>query len=778
MNRCPDTGLPVGEAPAPLVFDHFPTRWQTVLWRNWGLVTPARLAKVLNATEETLACAAAAMGLGAGASEETERRWLQRGYITLIRQNWHLLPYQQLLDVIGRSSQEMAYALKEDDFLWNKLGRLKPAAGPVVWRELTSEQERRTEELRARITATFGAAPTPAAERPFDFLERYGRLAPSAPVTRPDAPFGLRLVYSYAAVYGDPLLDGELDPYPEGLLDDLAANRVNAVWLQGVLYTLVPWFGDTEYSAGCATRRRNLNALIRKAAERGIGVYLYLNEPRAMPPEFYARWPEWQGPFYQATGLHAMCVSHPEVLDKLQAGVRELFRQAPGLAGVFTITMSENLTHCHSKRDQLPACPRCAQRNTGDIVASVNNAIAAGAHAAKPAADVIAWCWAWADEWWQDAIDAYRPGIRVMCTSESRLETEAMGVKGTVSDYTLSKVGPGPFSTRIWRHARARGLEVLAKVQLNNTWECSAVPYLPVPFLARQHVRNLEAEGVSGLMTSWTLGGYPGGNLPAIDGEPEDLAVELFGPEAAPVIVAAWQQFGAAFAEFPLHGTSCLYTGPQNYGPMNLLFAEPTGWSPTMVGFPYDGLDTWRGNHFPRAVFEAQFRKLSDGWASGLTRLQAAAARVPAGAASASRRAALDDLMNVAEAAYCHFRTTFLQTRFIRLRDASAAPGGDQGAGAARDESALAPDRCTDHEADAGPDALLAILDEEIQLARRLWQVMRRDSRIGYEASNHYYYTENALMEKVLNCDRLKERLRRDAKGVRDDTSNGSTRRA
>lgn len=44
-----------------------------------------------------------------------------------------------------------------------------------------------------------------------------------------------------------------------------------------------------------------------------------------------------------------------------------------------------------------------------------------------------------------------------------------------------------------------------------------------------------------------------------------------------------------------------------------------------------------------------------------------------------------------------------------------------------------------------------SILDEEIGLARGIHAVMLRDSRIGYEASNHYYYTANDMKEKILN---------------------------
>ena len=35
--------LETANSPKPLDFPHFPTRWQAVLWRNWGLVPVERL---------------------------------------------------------------------------------------------------------------------------------------------------------------------------------------------------------------------------------------------------------------------------------------------------------------------------------------------------------------------------------------------------------------------------------------------------------------------------------------------------------------------------------------------------------------------------------------------------------------------------------------------------------------------------------------------------------------------------------------------------------------
>jgi len=90
--------LPEGDAPPALVCGHFPDRVHAFVWRNWGAAEPARLAQILGVSVQEVAGMAEAMGLPADApvSPEMERR----GYATLIRRNWHLLPYGQLLELL------------------------------------------------------------------------------------------------------------------------------------------------------------------------------------------------------------------------------------------------------------------------------------------------------------------------------------------------------------------------------------------------------------------------------------------------------------------------------------------------------------------------------------------------------------------------------------------------------------------------------------------------------------------------------------------------------
>ena len=75
------------------------------------------------------------------------------------------------------------------------------------------------------------------------------------------------------------------------------------------------------------------------------------------------------------------------------------------------------------------------------------------------------------------------------------------------------------------------------------------------------------------------------------------------------------------------------------------------------------------------------------------------------------------------------------QTAFIVARDALATTEGD-----ARE---------------ALKNTLRSLLTREIELAQALHAQQSVDSRFGFEASNHYFYVSNDLVEKVINCQYL-----------------------
>lgn len=721
--------LPATSQRQPVLADYFPAPWQTVLWRNWGLVPIERIAAALQATTDQLRDAAGQLGLDP--TKTAGPVWTSRGYLTIIRENWHLCTYKQILTLLDIKEETLAFILKEDDFFWHKMGEVKPQVDAPVYQPLDEVAQHRTCAIAACLAKSLPDADWQQ-ENGFAFINRFTRqLTPAErgeAIGHVDPTDDLRTIYSYFALYGDPLMTPDLDPFPEALLAEYARMGVKGVWLQGLLYQLVVFPFDPELSTGHERRIANLNALIKRAAQYGIGVYLYLNEPRAMGDAFFQKYPDLRGT--REGHFWALCTTRPEVKEYLESATRQLFTQAAGLAGVFTITMSENLTNCYSRAGDGNLCPRCARRKPWEVVAEVNNLIARGARAANPNAKVIAWNWAWGSEWETKVPALLTEGQIIQCTSETKLETRIGGISGEVIDYSMSVVGPGDEARTLWRAAQACGHPACAKVQFNNTWELSAVPWLPVFDKVARHVQNLKKEGVRNLQLSWTLGGYPSPNLKLAGylmnekGDVRSFLDEWLGSDLGAVAYTAQKRLSESFSEFPFH-IGVLYVGPQNYGPMVPFYLKRTGWQATMIGFPYDDLDQWRAI-YPRDVFARQFQLLVEGWREGLAML------LP----YQGRSEDFDDMIGLADAALCHFESTWNQIRFVMNRDEWLDSGSD-----------------------AARKNLLSIIAAEEAVVRRLIRLRLRDSRIGYESSNHYYYTLQDLAEKLINLQACRDQL-------------------
>lgn len=730
--------LPSGNAPAPVPAPYFPSRMHAFVWRNWQLVPLARMAAVVGAKPEELRRMGRAMGLQGPPRITADT--IRRSYITVIRRNWHLLPYSQLLQLLGWSEEQMAFTLREDDFLYIKLGSHKPRCEPLRYRPPTQEERAREEEIGAFVRRQFPEGVGRTNEPLFAFVRDLSTPPPPAaePISRLDD--GPRYCYSYFALYGDPLLETGADPYPDGLLARLARSGVNGVWLQGVLYRLAPFPWDPSQSRDAAKRLANLRRLVARAKKQGVGVYLYLNEPRAMPLAFYEKNPALRG---ITEGDHAaLCTSVPEVRDYLRNSVAHLCREVPDLAGLFTITASENLTNCWS-HGAGAGCPRCAARPPAEVIAEVNRVIQEGIRLSGARTRLIAWDWGWNDAWAPDAIRLLPKEVMLQSVSEWSIPIRRGGVESIVGEYSLSQPGPGPRASRHWSVAREQGLATVAKIQAGNTWELSAVPYIPAVALAAEHAANLRQARIDGLMLGWTLGGYPSPNLEVVAEVGrgysaaealERVARRRFGERHASTVVRAWQTMSEAFREFPYH-IQTVYTAPLQMGPANLLWLEPTGYPATMSGFPYDDLDAWRAV-YPPDIFAAQLEKVAEGFARGAKALDEAAAEARGEEAWES---ALKREAGVAHAAANHFQAVAHQTRFVHARRVLAAAETSEQRAAAIAE-------------------LRRLLDAEMRLATEHYRLQTADSRIGFEASNHYFYVPVDLAEKALCCQYLLEK--------------------
>ena len=721
------TPLPPLSIQAPLTFEWFPTRAHCFVFRNYGLVGVDRLAAVLGCGTAEVERLAREMGLGP--EDDSAEGFEERGFVTLVRNNWHLLDYDGLATLLGTDVDALAKLLRESDFLDVKMGGVKPPAGRIAVEPLKPGDEKKLARIRKVMANIRNNYPEKAAKRFdfYDFISAARSAAKPPEATKANSRFRNRIIYSYSAVFGDLFGEGERaveKAFPEKLLAEYSRLGINGLWVPALLRELAPFpfAGPRDAHADDAgqykKRLRTMRQTVQRLGQYGIRLFLYLNEPRSLPEDAFNAFPEIKGDV--AGGDASLCVAVPEVRNWLRDSAEYVVRNVPGLGGIVTITASENKTNCYSGwMGKLPAgtdCPRCARIPRERIFADVNNLLAEGARRADPDFEVIAWNWGWdapgGNEVSLKALDLLDRGISAMCVSEGGVSKNIKGTETTVIDYSISVGGPGKCAKAFWDKAASQGRRSYAKVQVSNTWEISAVPFLPVFRTVYDHLARIcESGSATDLMLGWTLGGYPGdtlkmasyfygaGPVPPL----EEIYREMYPGADVDRLSQAFDLFSEAFDSYPF-SLGTIYTAPFQYGPANLLFTEKTGWRATMVGFPYDDADSWR-SIFPETVFRACLEEMVSKWEKGLELLD----RGP------------DNIRIISEAVLLHFRSVLNQFSFVCDRDRGTVRR--------------------------------VIIEDERELALRLIGCVRKDPRIGFEASNHYFYTERNLAEKIINCE-------------------------
>lgn len=667
---------------------HFPTKQQAFIFRAYEYVPLEKIAKVLRTDVDTVRHAADEMGLPDYCPGDL---WLKRGYITIIRRMWHILPYGQLSELMDMDEKTLARIMSEDDFLGIKLSD-KPSCEKLVWRALNEEEKTRTRQIKKVMQSI-----SISGKRPFEFDYDVPKLHFEG-----KERFATRMIYAFSGLYNNAFDVNSEEFLSDEQLKAYQALGINGIWTQGLLSQLSPFPFDPAVSAGYEKRLERLKAMTERLAKFGIKLYLYLNEPRALPLPFFKKHPELLGHIKGEEGC--LCTSVPQVRDYLKNAVESVCRAAPLIGGFFTITRSENLTNCYSHtgtRNEPCSCSRCKNASVAEVISETINCFLEGAQRVDRNIKVFAWSWRW-DEFNEDIIPRLPKDVILLSQSELDIPFEIGGVNGNVLDYSMSIIGPGERARREWKIARDCGLEVGAKVQINTTWEASTVPAIPVSPSVEKHMQGLQEEDVKHLLLSWTLGGYPCNNIATAakyffekcDGQPQNSA-----------LYEAEKQFVEAFKEFPFH-IGVLYYGPQNAGPSTLLFEKPTGYKTSMTCFAYDDLENWRAI-YPLNTFEEQFSKLCEKWEVGLNMLDEKDDSEPA---------------IMARAAYCLFKSSLNQIRFIRARDSGCY------------------------------SAAVSAATDELLIAKKMLDLINKNAAIGYEAANHYYYSKGQLIEKIVNC--------------------------
>ena len=679
-----------------------PTAWQAVIFRNYGYVRTERIAQVLGCDEKTVHIEAERLGVP---YHDFSADFEKSGYLTIIRNNWHLLPYPQLLTLLAFTEDKLAYVLEKDDFLGVKLGNFKPDCPPISYAPLTAEEMEKTGMI-SYLVASYCAEKG----QPFAFFQEEEVKKPCVVAQ------GKRIVHGYLSPCSDVFATDGSDTLPDALLARYQAAGINGIWLHGLLSELADYPFAPNLSKGCEQRRENLNRLIARCKKYGVGVYLYFNEPRSLPEgvdEKYEKLIGWQA-------HRTLCMGNPEVQQYLYNAVYDLCKNVPDLGGIFTITMSENPTHCH----YIPGteCPTCKDISPECTAATVNNVIYRAMQDSGCKGEMIAnlWGWSpymgWTEEQVFHGVEMLEKGISVLCVSEFDLDIEKGGVKSKVIDYSISNPGPSELTKKVLKKARETNHTIYGKIQASNSWECSAVPYIPVFDLVHAHLENLSEAGVKNLFLTWTLGGYPSPSVALASayrkGFDLDAWYESYYGENAKGVHAGVRILCDAFREYPF-SIGALYLSPKTLGSANLWELAPEEKSSTMVCYAYDDYEAWIAP-YPYEVYISQLEKLLHGWEEGVAVLS-----------GLPQTKEVAELVRYAKASYGHFKADLLQTKFAKYK---------------RDGDCEGMKACAVMEK-ANAESMLALI--------------REDGRIAYEASNHYFYTERNLVEKILRMNQF-----------------------
>ncbi len=696
---------------------NFPTKWQAVIFRNYRVAPTENIAKVLACTVEDVEREAARLGLIPGTADPI---WITRGFINIIRSNWYLLPYEQIADMASMTLEKLDFIVAKEDFLFVKLGKTKPECETVKYSPLSDEEIAETERIAKDI-----AKLDTSKRKYFDF---YLNTEDCEPKYVTSHEYGLRMVHPFLSPCADPFIEDTRSHLPDEILDDYARVGVNSFIIHALLAALSPYPIDPAISKDYKIRRKNLRDLIERAGKRGIKIFLYFNEPRAVPEDVFARMgrPDLGGSVAK-NGLTSLCLSKEENRKALYDAVYDLFADIPDIGGVQLTTRSEYPTSCSShgfggthKYD----CPVCQNLpiETNQVLA--NNIFNKAIRDAGSDALMIATLWAWKPELVEAGVPKLDEGIGVWHVSEWGLPIERGGVKSEVGEYSISANEPSEWTKRAFELAKGR--RKLAKTQVSCSWELAVCPYLPLFDLELEHLVKLREIEATDNQLTWTLGSYPTVTFDMISSyleAPDTFDFEKwyekhYGAQAKTVHDAV-KFMCKGYREYPFSMTT-IYLSPKNMGVANLWSLTPNNNKSCMVGWSYDDCESYAKPYTPE-ILMSQFEKVIVDWEEGCKVLE--------GAAGTS--AAADELLLFAKVALNHFKADVLHTRYVLAKRALPE----------------------------SKEELLKIFKEERELCLEILELLPKSTLIGFETSNHYFYTERDVIEKLIQLDGLEKEL-------------------
>lgn len=556
--------------------------------------------------------------------------------------------------------------------------------------------------------------------------------------------------------------------YTDDVLRAIAGAGFNAIWVRGKLGLMMDSAVFPELNEPQAGRRRaGMADLIARADRLGVGVYLFFNEPLALPEDhpFWRTHADVRGQAHRDYGEMrdsvALCTSSPAVQRYLRDAVDSVLRDLPGLRGVILITATEYFTHCWSHHARFPLndgvnpttprsmmCRRCLKREPADIVGELVTIWRDAAAAVTPSPRVLCWNWSWS-QWYPDpqteVFERLPQGIQMMLDFERGTQVVRDGRALPVDEYSLSVAGPSERFVLSKREADRRRLPVNAKMQLGTTHEIATVPNLPL--MERLHAKlvRLTQQGVVGIMGTWNFGCSLTLNTAAVGLYCEDptryadarlflstLADRYLGVTEADDLLLGWKRFGEAFEHYPF-SIRFLYVSPLNESPAYPLIPRyedtPLGGSWVEHGYG-DRLDDALTPGFSAAETADAFAALADAWDEGLRLMERA---FDAGSADATQRRHRQKERSCARMIGTQMRCTSNIFRFHAWRQRRIAELGLR-----------AP--CDVPLDETGR----AILKSELSLTEKARDLCAADPRLGLHQECHaYFYNAEKIGGKI-----------------------------
>lgn len=368
-------------------------------------------------------------------------------------------------------------------------------------------------------------------------------------------------------------LTDDIDYYPDALLDRLAHERMNGVWIT-VYLTDMPNSFFPGQGKKAPQRLSKLRKVVDKCALYGIKCYLFMAEPRAFSwnwkgftPDDLKSHPELGG--HRDADAVGFCTSAPEGRAYLTETVEYLFSHVAGLGGIINIMCQESSYPCalwmlypHARKCN---CPLCSKRTAAELFTEIARTMSDAMKKHQPDAEFFGWFYAafhQENEPENDLLlkvaEAWPADATFLYNCETGGQVSQLGKTHVVQDYSLSFPGPSDY----WKKLAAAAPRIGAKMQTGCSHEDASIPYLPVPDILYERYAGLNRSACTAVLQCWYFGCFPGlmnraaGRLSFLPfpESGEQFLDELARPEwgdDAPRVVAAWKLFGTAYRNFP-----------------------------------------------------------------------------------------------------------------------------------------------------------------------------------------------------------------------------------